>query len=65
MKSMILASISVSAIVGVVAVLDMTMGLIGQMGMAPFGGQMTMDIMFVIAAVLIGLMGWESMREQK
>ena len=65
MKSVILASISVSAIVGVVAVLDMTMGQIGQMGMAPFGGQMTMDIMFVIAAVLIGLMGWESMREQK
>ena len=65
MKSVILASISVSAIVGVVAVLDMAMGLIGQMGMARFGGQMTMDIMFVIAAVLIGLMGWESMKEQK
>ena len=65
MKSVILASISVSAIVGVVAALDMAMGLIGQMGMAPFGGQMTMDIMFVIAAVLIGLMGWESMKEQK
>ena len=65
MKSVILASISVSAIVGVVAVLDMAMGLISQMGMAPFGGQMTMDIMFVIAAVLIGLMGWESIREQK
>ena len=65
MKSVILASISVSAIVGVVAVLDMAMGLIGQMGMGPFGGQMTLDFMFVIAAVLFGLMGWESMREQK
>jgi len=65
MKSAILASISVSAVVGVVAALDLAMGLIGQMGMAPFGGQTMMDIMFVIAAMLIGFMGLESIKEQK
>ena len=65
MKVVILVSIGVSALVGVVALLDMVMGLVGQSGMAPFSGQTTMDIMFVIAAVLIGFMGWESMKEQK
>jgi hypothetical protein len=65
MKNAILASISVSAIIGVVAVLDLGLGLIGQMGMAPFGGQTMMDIMFVIAAALIGFMGLESIKEQK
>ncbi len=65
MKNAILASISVSAIIGVVAVLDLALGLIGQIGMAPFGGQTTMDIMFVIAAALIGFMGLESIKEQK
>jgi len=65
MKNAILASIGVSAIIGVVAVLDLALGLIGQIGMAPFGGQTMMDIMFVIAAALIGFMGLESIKEQK
>ena len=64
MKTAILASIGVSVLVGVVALLDMVMGLIGQTGMAPFAGQTTMDIMFVVAAGLIGWMGLESLQEQ-
>mgnify|MGYP001177525157 CR=1 FL=1 len=64
MKVAILASIGVSALVGVVALLDLVMGLVGQPGMAPFAGQTTMDIMFVVAAGLIGWMGLESLQEQ-
>ena len=64
MKAVILVSIGVSALVGVVALLDMVMGLAGQSGMAPFSGQTTMDIMFVVAAGLIGWMGLESLQEQ-
>ena len=64
MKTAILASIGISALVGVVALLDMLLGLIGQPGMAPFSGQTTMDIMFVVAAGLIGWMGLESLQEQ-
>ena len=64
MKAVILVSIGVSALVGVVALLDMVMGLVGQSGMAPFSGQTTMDIMFVVAAGLIGWMGLESLQEQ-
>ncbi len=64
MKVAILASIGVSALVGVVALLDLVMGLVGQPSMAPFAGQTTMDIMFVVAAGLIGWMGLESLQEQ-
>jgi len=64
MKIAILASIGVSALVGVVALFDMVMGLIGQPGAAPFAGQTMMDIMFVVAAGLIGWMGLESLQEQ-
>ena len=64
MKAVILVSIGVSALVGVVALLDLVMGLVGQPSMAPFAGQTTMDIMFVVAAGLIGWMGLESLQEQ-
>jgi hypothetical protein len=64
MKTAILASVGISALVGIVALLDMVMGLIGQTGMAPFAGQTTMDIMFVVAAGLVGWMGLESLQEQ-
>jgi ABC-type nickel/cobalt efflux system permease component RcnA len=64
MKTAILISIGVSALVGLVALLDMVMGLVGQPGLAPFSGQTTMDIMFVVSAGLIGWMGMESLREQ-
>ena len=42
----------------------MVMGLIGQPGAAPFAGQTMMDIMFVVAAGVIGWMGRESLQEQ-
>jgi len=64
MKTAILVSIGVSALVGVVALLDMVMGLIGQTSLAPFAGQTAMDIMFLVAAGLIGWMGLESLQEQ-
>tara|TARA_B100000029_G_scaffold107116_1_gene98010 strand:+ start:2732 stop:2929 length:198 start_codon:yes stop_codon:yes gene_type:complete len=64
MKTAIMASVGVAALIGVVSILDMVMGLVGQPAMAPFAGQTTMDIMFVIAAALIGWMGYESLQEQ-
>ena len=53
----------VAALVGLVAVFDLIMGLIGSSS-APFAGQVTMDIMFLIAAGLIGWMGYDSLQEQ-
>ncbi|MFP6701008.1 MAG: hypothetical protein VB861_04635 [Planctomycetaceae bacterium] len=64
MKTAIRISIGVSALIGLVALLDMVLGLVGQPGLAPFAGQTTMDIMFVVSAGLIGWMGMESLREQ-
>ncbi len=64
MKTAIRISIGVSALIGLVALLDMVMGLVGQPSLAPFSGQVTMDIMFVVSAGLIGWMGMESLREQ-
>lgn len=63
MKIAILASMGVSGLVGLVALFDLVMGLIDS-GSAPFAGQTTMDIMFLIAAVLIGWMGYDSLQEQ-
>ncbi len=64
MKTAIRISIGVSALIGLVALLDMVMDLVGQPSLAPFSGQVTMDIMFVVSAGLIGWMGMESLREQ-
>ena len=64
MKAVILVSIGVSALVGVVALLDMVMGLAGQSGMAPFSGQTTMDIMFVVAAGLSAGWAWSRCRSR-
>ena len=64
MKTAIRISIGVSALVGLVALLDMVMGLVGQPSLAPFSGQTTMDIMFVVSSGLIVWMGMESLREQ-
>jgi len=63
MKIAILASMGVAGLVGLVAVFDLIMGLIGSSS-APFAGQVTMDIMFLIAAGLIGWMGYDSLQEQ-
>jgi len=55
-KRLVILSMVLSALVGLAAVADLVMGV-------PFAGQMTMDIMFVVAAGLIGYMGYEVYRE--
>jgi hypothetical protein len=55
-KKMLIGSIGVSAVVGILAIVDVAMG-------TPFGGQTMLDIMFVLAAGLIGYLGFDTYRE--
>ncbi len=65
MKTMILISIGVAALVGLLSLFDMILGFLGRSESAPFAGQVTMDIMFLVATGLIAWMGFESLQEQK
>lgn len=55
-RNMLLGSIAVSAVVGIVAILDMATGM-------PFARQMVLDSLFVVSAGLIGYMGFSAYRE--
>jgi len=58
MKQVIIGAMAVAGLVALVSLIDLAAGY-------PFSRQVTMDIMFIVAAVLIGWMGWESLQEQR
>lgn len=64
MKHALKASIGISGLVALAALLDLVLGIFGSTSAAPFAGQVMMDIMFLIAAGLIGWMGYETLQEQ-
>ena len=58
-KNMIFGSIGVAALVAVLAILDMTLGF-------PFGGySLVTDILFLVGALIVLYMGWETYRENQ
>ena len=55
-KRMLFGSMAVSLIVGILSIVDMVTGF-------PFGGQMLLDIMFLLSAGLVGYMGFDTYKE--
>ena len=55
-KRMLIGSIAASAVVGILAIVDIAAGV-------PFAGQTVLDIMFLVSAGLIGYMGYDTYRE--
>ena len=55
-RGIVLGSIGVAGLMGLLAILDIALGL-------PFGGQMVMDIMFILAAGLVVYMGIDCMKD--
>ncbi len=55
-RGIVLGSMGVAGLMGLLAMLDLALGL-------PFGGQMVMDIMFILAAGLVVYMGIDCMKD--
>ena len=53
---MLFGSMGVSIVVGILSIVDVATGF-------PFGGQMVLDIMFVLSAGLVGYMGFDTYKE--
>lgn len=55
-KKLLFGSMAVSAVVGILSIVDMVMA-------APFGGQIVLDIMFLLSAGMVGYMGFDTYKE--
>ncbi len=55
-RGLVLGSMGVAGLMGLLAILDISLGF-------PFGGQMVMDIMFILAAGLVVYMGIDCMKD--
>ncbi|MCA9040608.1 MAG: hypothetical protein KDA65_09705 [Planctomycetaceae bacterium] len=56
-KKMVYGSLAVAIVVGIVSILDLVMKI-------PFGGQITLDIIFLVCCAIMGYMGFSIKREQ-
>lgn len=57
-RNVVFGSIGVAGAMGLAAILDLVLGI-------PFGGQMVLDIMFILAAGLVIYMGVDCLKEIK
>ena len=57
-RNVVFGSIGVAGAMGLAAILDLVLGI-------PFGGQMVLDIMFILAAALVIYMGVDCLKEIK
>lgn len=55
-RNIVFGSLGVSALMAIAAILDIVLGM-------PFGGQMTWDIMLILAAALVIYMGTDCLKE--
>lgn len=56
-KNMIFGSVAVAALVMLLSILDLTLKF-------PFGGySMATDVLFLVGAIIVLYMGWETFRE--
>ena len=53
-----MGSMGVAGLMGLAAILDLALGF-------PFGGQMVLDIMFILAAGLVVYMGIDCMKDMR
>ncbi len=58
-KKLIFGSMGAAGIIALLSILDLSVKI-------PFGGySMTMDILYLVAALIVLFMGWESYRENR
>ena len=55
-RNMLIGSMAVAGLVSLLTILDMAMSI-------PFGGQMVLDIMFLISAAIIGYTCFDTYKE--
>lgn len=55
-KNLVFASWGAAALVTVLAILDIATSF-------PFAGSMTMDILFLLAAAVVGYLGWDAFKD--
>ncbi len=54
-KGIVFGSMGVGALMGVLAIVDIALGI-------PFGGQVSFDVMFILAAALVVYMGVDCLK---
>lgn len=65
-KVFCLIGLGVSALILVIFLADLLFGLIGMKNFAPFYmASVLMDIMFIISAIGLAFLSWQTYREQK
>lgn len=57
-QGIIVGSMGVAALMGLAAILDLALGF-------PFGGQIMLDIMFILASALVVYMGLDCMKDAR
>lgn len=59
-KTLVRVSMFVAGLVALMAILDLVMGM-------PFSGKhtMVMDILFIVAAIIVIYLGWDTHREMR
>ena len=55
-KNLIFASFGVAGLVSVLAILDIVASF-------PFAGSMTMDILFLLSAAIVGYLAWDAFKD--
>jgi hypothetical protein len=55
-KNLVFASWGAAAIVSVLAILDIVTNF-------PFAGSMTMDVLFLLSAAVVGYLGWDAFKD--
>ena len=55
-RNLVFGSLSVAGFVALLAILDLFM-------LVPFAGATTMDILFILAAGIVGYLGWDAYRD--
>jgi hypothetical protein len=55
-KNMVFASFGVAGFVALLAVLDVILAF-------PFAGSMTMDILFILSAAIVGYLAWDAYKD--
>lgn len=55
-KNLIFGSFGIAGFVAILALLDMILGV-------PFARSMTMDILFLLSAAIVGYLGWDAFKD--
>jgi len=55
-KNLVFGSFFVAGFVAILAMLDLFLKI-------PFDGQMTMDILFILSAAIVGYLGWDAYKD--